>query len=724
MKISISQITSRFIRIPILLLVFLCISHVQIVSAVEPDRNLFHDDEDVRHRAYNEIGQHIAEKLTRSNDEKEMQHLLIQQQLLRELKELPDRMEKVSLDNGFREIKTSENFSWEDFRKFLQMYIYIIKEEQLSAENLKETEKQKKTLNSKLLALPESSSEKTMLQLQHAYQIRKLNHQSEVDQQLKKRLIGARDKYAEILDQVNITEKEVEIQTERFNQVKQAFENLAEQKKLASTSDETRIEQQESLLASYLGKELGSNDKKTMHYEQLKLLELRTGQLTRESQVFKAQLDSFAEEQTLLWFNMLSKKEGYFHIADLSGDITKNISLLRKRCAKAQVRKYTYEKELAFLRGGNAMLGPKSLQLIEELDGQLSEIFTLLSGLYKRAEVLEIKGRLLNEAIDQKQPSLGSMVTKTREATDTIYEKTIKILKYPLISYSGMTLTMLVVLQIMLLLIFGIIINRLYGHVVVRMGRKRKWTERTIQLVHAMGKYPFIFIVAMILLSVIGINTSSLALVAGALSVGIGFGMQTIVNNLVSGIILLFDKSIRPGDFISLGDHTGRGGYRGNVVQMNTRSTVLRTNDNINIIIPNADLMASQVVNWTYSDEKIRFRVPFSAAYGSDIDMVKDVVKQAVLKLSVVLSQPEPQIWMAEHAESSLNFLAAIWVEGQSARRPAYTFDIVLTAIYKTLEKHKIEIPFPQMDLRLRDGNNNLKNGQFTDTSIFSAMRN
>ena len=207
----------------------------------------------------------------------------------------------------------------------------------------------------------------------------------------------------------------------------------------------------------------------------------------------------------------------------------------------------------------------------------------------------------------------------------------------------------------------------------------------------------------MVILSVVGISTSSLALVAGALSVGIGFGMQTIVNNLVSGIILLFDKSIRPGDFISLGEYSQTGGHRGNVVQMNIRATVLRTNDNINIIIPNADLMASQVVNWTYSDEKIRFRIPFSVAYGSEIDTVKAVVKKAVLDLPVVLSLPEPQIWMAAHAESSLSFLAAIWVEGQNARRPSYTFDIVLSAIYKTLAEHGIEIPMPQMDLRLRN---------------------
>ncbi len=97
---------------------------------------------------------------------------------------------------------------------------------------------------------------------------------------------------------------------------------------------------------------------------------------------------------------------------------------------------------------------------------------------------------------------------------------------------------------------------------------------------------------------------------------------------------------------------------------MNIRATVLRTNDNINIISPNADLMASKVVNWTYSGGQIRFRIPFSVAYGTDIDKVKSLLKEAIINLPVVLSHPEPRIWMANHADSSLVFIAAIWVEG------------------------------------------------------------
>ena len=693
----------KYIQRALLMAVMICTLNAVNLEAVEPDESLYDEKVDARDTTYATRSQQLLEKIDKAKEGKKVQMLLVQQQLLNKLRELPDKAEQPSNDEGLFDLNDRKKLQWQDVEQYLERYIGVIGQEKLSTQNLESTQKRKETLHRRLIALPENSDEENILQLQHAYQVRKLVHLKELDKHLKMRLEKAKDGYPQILDRINVDAKMVDVQAEKARRAREQLQRLEDEQILASPGEDAGIEQQESLLAGYLGQELGDDEKKEMHYEQLKLLELQTQKLSGDSQIFEANINFLQEEQKVLWFRLFGTTEEYFKLTDLSGDIDKKVSRLRKEAAHAQIRKYTYEKELSSLRGGNALIGPKSEELVMALDNRLSKTFTVLSGVYQQAEMLENKGRLLAKAIDLKQSALGSMVTKTREATDDIYEKAIHVLKYPIVSYSGMTFTLLLFLQIVVLLIFGIIINRLYGHVVMRMGRKRKWTERTIQLVHAVGKYPFIFLVAMVILSVVGISTSSLALVAGALSVGIGFGMQTIVNNLVSGIILLFDKSIRPGDFISLGEYSQTGGHRGNVVQMNIRATVLRTNDNINIIIPNADLMASQVVNWTYSDEKIRFRIPFSVAYGSEIDTVKAVVKKAVLDLPVVLSLPEPQIWMAAHAESSLSFLAAIWVEGQNARRPSYTFDIVLSAIYKTLAEHGIEIPMPQMDLRLRN---------------------
>jgi small-conductance mechanosensitive channel len=675
---------------------------IESSHAAEPNAMLYSDQIIERDTAYKAKAQQLAKKITAAVDDQEKQKFLVQQQLLKKLQELPDKPEKPSIDLRLSEQDLQKAFSWKDVEQYLERYVSITQEVKISAQNLENTSKQMQTLHNRLLALDEKDSAQENLQLQYAFQVRKFAQQTDIEKQLKEGMKTAKKQYPTVLEHIHIDQETIHKQEMALSRAKKVLQGLEDEKILTRAGDDVLIQQQETLLAGYLGRELSDDEKKEMHYEQLKRLKQQVQQLHKDDQILKGKIDLLEEEQKTIWFHLLVQKPDFFKLSDLSVALNKQIIRLRKQTEKAHSLIYTYEKELSTLRGGNALTGPKSQELINTLDEKVRTIFTLLSGIDQRAEMLEAKGGLLDRAIDLKQSALGSMVTKTREATDKIFERVMYVLKYPLISYSGMSLSLLLFLQVLVLLICGIIINRLYGHMVLRTGKKRNWSEQTVHLIQAVGKYPFIFVVAMIMLSIVGINTRSLALVAGALSVGIGFGMQTIVNNLVSGIILLFDKSIRPGDFICLGGNGTTGGFRGNVVQMNIRATVLRTNDNINIIIPNADLMASQVVNWTYSDEKVRFRIPFSLAYGTDIEEVKALIKMAIADLPMVLSQPEPQIWMANHADSSLALLAVIWVEGLNARQPARITDVVLTTIYKTLHEHGIEIPMPQMDLRLR----------------------
>jgi small-conductance mechanosensitive channel len=703
----------------IIFIIFTFLSMTENLSAIEPDTMLYSERVEQRKARYQVKAQQLEDQLAAAVDDREKQNLQVQQQLLIKLQELSNTPDKPSMDLAFSVKDLQNPPSWQDVEQYIERYISIINEGKISAQNLENTAKQMQTLYNRLIALAEKSPEQDLLQLQYAYQVRKSAIQTEIDKQLKEGLAIAKKEFPTILEQIYIDQQTISEQSILLRQAKNQLQSLEDEKILTAASDDVLIEQQESLLAGYLGHDLSDDERKVMHFKQLKLLKLQVQKLSKDNQILEGTVTFFEEEQKGLWYQLFGTGPDFFKLSDVSGDINKNILRIRNKTVNLQTLIYTYEKELSTLRGGNALIGPKAQDLIATLDKQMRTFLTQLSGIDQRAEMLENKGWLLDKAINLKQSALGSMVTKTREATDDIFEKALYILKYPLVSYSGMTLSLLLLLQVIILLGFAIMINRLYVYVVLRMGNRRNWSEQTVHLVQAVGKYPFIFIVTLILLSLVGINTRSLALVAGALSVGIGFGMQTIASNLVSGIILLFDKSIRPGDFISLGDNPQTGGFRGSVVQMNTRATVLRTNDNINIIIPNADLIASKVVNWTYGDDKIRFKVPFSVAYGTDIEKVKKVVREAMLDIPVILPHPEPQIWLTEHGESSLAFLAAIWVEGQNARQPARTSDTVLTAIYRTLHEHNIEIPFPQLDLRLRSNDH-----QSIDiTTITDAIR-
>jgi small-conductance mechanosensitive channel len=212
----------------------------------------------------------------------------------------------------------------------------------------------------------------------------------------------------------------------------------------------------------------------------------------------------------------------------------------------------------------------------------------------------------------------------------------------------------------------------------------------------------YIIVVATIMmsLSAIGFDLRNVAIVAGALSVGIGLGLQSIANNFMSGLLLLFDRSIRVGDYIELGDE-----LRGHIEEIRVRSTIIKTNDNVEMIVPNSRFMSEQVINWTLSDTIKRAHVPFSVAYGSDVDRLYEVILATAQTLPhVVLDRADftPQLWFLEMGESSLNFELIVWVHRDAAVRPRGTRSVYLRHIHRALLDNQFEIPFPQRDLHIK----------------------
>lgn len=677
-----------------------CFDHRAL--AAEPNTQLYSDKAGERQTAYEAIEKDISEQLKTVKGDAEKENLLLQQQLLDRLKELPSTLEQPATASILSEFADKTALTWEDLNQYLNRYIELIIEEQKTGQALEDGNRQIKTLAGRLTAISPEKPEALTLQLQYAYSMRKNELLNESSGQLQNALKLADDNSSRILKKTRITDENIKKEKEKLANQQILFQQLVDKEALSSTSEEVKIQQLENVLHGYVGRELNEDEKKTKHYEQVKLLELRVSQLLASSWRQENNLKLLQLEEKVLWFLLLGEKPDFLNLVERTNNLGKRMVILRSEAGKSFNDVYAIEKEVTFLESDQSLIGPKTKNLLRQIDADIQKIFTRLTLVDKETGTLRHRVWLLNRAIDQEQTGIGAVVTKTREATGSLFQRVLFILKYPFISYSGATISLLVLLQVIIIVTLGFVLNRFYGRFIHRIGHQRSWTEQTIHLLRVAGKYPLIFIIAMISLSLVGVNTSSFAMIAGALSVGIGFGMQTIVNNLVSGIILLFDKSIRPGDFISLGGNIQDGGLRGNVVQMNIRATVMRTNDNINVIIPNADLMAAQVVNWTYSDERVRFKIPFSVAYGTDADQVKQVVKEALLNTRIVLKRPEPSVFMSAHADSAVAYLAAVWVEGPNARRPARTTDAILTTVYKALYEHNIEIPFPQMDIHLR----------------------
>ncbi|MFA0963468.1 mechanosensitive ion channel family protein [Roseivirga sp. BDSF3-8] len=198
-----------------------------------------------------------------------------------------------------------------------------------------------------------------------------------------------------------------------------------------------------------------------------------------------------------------------------------------------------------------------------------------------------------------------------------------------------------------------------------------------------------------IIISSIGIDLSTLSILAGALGVGIGFGLQNITNNFISGIIILFERPIKIGDRIEVGD------INGDVVNISARSTTVVTNDNISVIVPNSQFIEKEVINWSHNDRMVRFRFPVGVSYREDPGHVRDLLLEVVEENGGVLKNPIPDVLFDGFGDSSLNFHLRVWTS-EYINRPRVLRSEIYYAIFEKFREHGIEIPFPQRDLHLR----------------------
>ncbi len=213
-------------------------------------------------------------------------------------------------------------------------------------------------------------------------------------------------------------------------------------------------------------------------------------------------------------------------------------------------------------------------------------------------------------------------------------------------------------------------------------------------------RYIIVFAGISIAVSALGVDLTALSLFAGALGIGIGLGLQDVVRNFVCGIILLFDRSIEVGDFIELDFET-----RGHVVAIGPRATTVLTNDNVDILVPNADLLNGRLKNWTRYRTPRRIRIPFPVALGSDKERVRKAVLEAARSVPFTLPDEgnrRTQVWLAGFGESALEFELVVWPSLDAVKRPGSMIAAYNWAIDDALRRHEIEIPLPQREMRLR----------------------
>lgn len=256
-------------------------------------------------------------------------------------------------------------------------------------------------------------------------------------------------------------------------------------------------------------------------------------------------------------------------------------------------------------------------------------------------------------------------------------------------------------LRVVLIVVAAGWLSKALRHTLERIARH--WQGMSPASIYTLGRilhYTLLVLGLIIGLSTIGVDFSNLALLFGALGVGIGFGLQSMVSNFFSGIIILFEKSLKVGDFVEL-----ESGVVGEVREINMRSTRITTNDNIDILVPNSEFVNGRVVNWTLDEAYRRIHVPFGVAYGSNKETVRQAGLEAAERVSYTLrgvDKRKPQVWFVKFGDSSLDFELVVWLTPEAVKQPALVMSVYLWEIHSALEQHQLEVPYPQRDVHFR----------------------
>lgn len=263
----------------------------------------------------------------------------------------------------------------------------------------------------------------------------------------------------------------------------------------------------------------------------------------------------------------------------------------------------------------------------------------------------------------------------------------------------GSGISLFLILMALFIIIFAYRFSIVFKRYILRnIYEKYQLEKGTRFTLNSVFHYLIMFLAVFVSLSTLGINLSTLTVFASIVGVGIGFGMQNIASNFISGLIILFERPIKVGDRILIEEIIG------DVIQIKMRATIVKTLDNEHIIIPNSFFLEDKVMNRSAEDPRLRLRVNFGVSYSSDVFQVRDVALRVAEDITKefpeILKHPEPSVGFLDYGDSSLDFVLFIWIinpHNEMKIKSAVRF-----MLFEAFQKENIEIPFPQRDLHIR----------------------
>ena len=275
-------------------------------------------------------------------------------------------------------------------------------------------------------------------------------------------------------------------------------------------------------------------------------------------------------------------------------------------------------------------------------------------------------------------------------------ESIVDALSVPLFKMGDSAFTLWMIIYLILATIILIVVASALNKLISQRLLAKSRIDLGVRIaIGSIVKYVLLVTGFVIILQTAGINLSSITILLGALGVGIGFGLQNVTNNFVSGIIILFERPIKVGDRIEVAD------VAGDVVDISMRATTIVTNDNISIIVPNSQFISETVINWSHTDRNVRFNFPVGVSYKEDPENVRQVLIGIAMDNPGVLKSPNPDVLFSEYAESAMVFNLRVWTR-EYINRPGVLKSQLYYEIARRFREQGIEIPFPQRDVHIK----------------------
>jgi small-conductance mechanosensitive channel len=269
------------------------------------------------------------------------------------------------------------------------------------------------------------------------------------------------------------------------------------------------------------------------------------------------------------------------------------------------------------------------------------------------------------------------------------------VLHYKLFDLNQTPVTPASILMFILIFLIFFLISRIINRGILKRILSRFQLEAGVRYTMVRISHYIVMIIGTVFaFQFVGIDLSGLAVIFGLLSVGIGFGLQNVTSNFMAGLILLFERPIKVGDRVTVGD------TEGDVTAINMRATTIQSLDNITIIVPNSEFVSSNVINWSHGDPRIRLVLDVGVSYSSDVDLVIKALYEVAEEHPEVRSSPKPNVLLRGFGDSSWDMRLRVWID--HPKRFYITKSELNIAIVRKFRKYGIEIPFPQRDLHVR----------------------